>query len=135
MKKRFFLSLLMLLIFVVGLAACGNGGTKGTEGLKFLPLNDKECAVSAGDAKLMKEIVIPAKYNKYKVTAIYGGKSSDSGAGFSYCKNLTTKTFFVVLSKRKRLSERSPTIQMIDSPLHKSHVRSLSKRLNFLSEK
>ena len=30
----------------------------GTEGLEFYPLNDTECAVAVGSAKLLKEIII-----------------------------------------------------------------------------
>ena len=54
---------------------------KGTEGLEFYPVNDTECAVAVGTAKLLKQIEIPSKYKDYNVTKIMPG-------GFSNCKNL-----------------------------------------------
>ena len=53
----------------------------GTSGLEFYIINDKECAVGAGQAKLLKEIVIPSTYKDYTVTTIIG-------SGFSSCINL-----------------------------------------------
>ena len=58
----------------------------GTEGLEFYPINDTECAVAVGNAKLLKEIVIPEKYKKYTVTTIYGYNEQDSA--FLNCTNL-----------------------------------------------
>ena len=58
----------------------------GTEGLEFYPINDTECAVAVGNAKLLKEIVIPSKYKNYTVTTIYGNSGID--AGFLACKFL-----------------------------------------------
>ena len=59
MKKRNIICLFIFLFSCVSvLVSCENSGTSG---LKFLPLNDKECAVTVGDAKLLKEIVIPSK--------------------------------------------------------------------------
>ena len=57
----------------------------GTEGIEFYPINDTECAVSAGNAKLLKEIVIPSKYKNYTVTIING---KFVGEGFANCTNL-----------------------------------------------
>ena len=55
MKSRKILYLFLLFICSTMLLACN--GNNGTEGLKYLPLNDKECAVSVGDAKTLTEIV------------------------------------------------------------------------------
>ena len=63
----------------------------GTEGLEFYPLNDTECAVAVGSAKLLKEIIIPSTYKNYAVTSIFGGPSGISGldyGGFAGCLNL-----------------------------------------------
>lgn len=57
----------------------------GTEGLEFYPINDTECAVAVGKAKLLKEIIIPSKYKNYTVTTIYG--VGDEG-GFRNCSVL-----------------------------------------------
>ena len=54
---------------------------KGTEGLEFYPVNDTECAVAVGTAKLLKQIEIPSKYKDYTVTIIMPD-------GFSQCNNL-----------------------------------------------
>lgn len=61
----------------------------GSEGLQFYPLNDTECAVSVGNAKLLSEIVIPKLYKSYIVTTIYGDENS---GGFESCSNLTKIT-------------------------------------------
>ena len=53
----------------------------GTEGLEFYPMNDTECAVAVGTAKLLKQIEIPSKYKDYTVTTIMP-------SGFSNCNNL-----------------------------------------------
>ena len=47
--------------------------------------------------------------------------------------SLTTSTFFVCPSIRKRLSVRSPTSQAISSPAHSSHCCSLRRRENLRS--
>ena len=61
----------------------------GTEGLEFYPINDTECAVAVGRARLLKEIVIPSTYKNYAVTSIYYGGTSDLDlGGFSSCLNL-----------------------------------------------
>lgn len=44
----------------------------GTDGLTFYPINDKECAVSIGNAAYMENIVIPSKYKDYAVTTVIG---------------------------------------------------------------
>ena len=49
----------------------GSKDHDGTEGLEFYPINDTECAVAVGKAKLLKEIIIPSKYKNYTVTTIY----------------------------------------------------------------
>jgi hypothetical protein len=59
----------------------------GTDGLEFYPINDTECAVSAGTAQYLKEIVIPSKYKNYTVTTIDRG-SAQYGTGFSDCWDL-----------------------------------------------
>ena len=53
----------------------------GTEGLEFYPINDNECAVSVGNAKLLKDIVIPSKYKNYTVVELLN-------FSFSSCNNL-----------------------------------------------
>jgi hypothetical protein len=59
----------------------------GTEGLKFYPINETECAVSVGNARYLKEIVIPSKYKNYTVTTIDSGMGQYD-TGFSQCFNL-----------------------------------------------
>lgn len=53
----------------------------GTEGLEFYTINDTECAVSVGKAKLLKEITIPSKYKNYTITTVIDN-------GFRDCSNL-----------------------------------------------
>ena len=60
----------------------------GTEGLEFYPINDTECAVAVGRAKLLKEIVIPSTYKNHAVTSIYGVTSELDCGGFASCLNL-----------------------------------------------
>ena len=62
----------------------------GTEGLEFYPINDTECAVAVGTAKLLHEIVIPSTYKNYTVTTILGGDNAN--AGFVGCPSLTSIT-------------------------------------------
>ena len=66
----------------------------GTEGLEFYPLNDTECAVAAGTAQLLTNIVIPATYKKYTVVEIMGGEldqlAGAASGGFAHCKNLVS---------------------------------------------
>ena len=57
----------------------------GTEGLEFYPINDTECAVAVGKARLLKEIIIPSKYKNYTVTTIYGVAND---GGFQNCSVL-----------------------------------------------
>ena len=67
-----------------------NADHDGTEGLEFYPINDNECGVAAGTAKLLKEIGIPSKYKHYTVTTILGGTVSLIGnsVSFAFCENL-----------------------------------------------
>ena len=69
----------------------------GTEGLEFYPINDTECAVAVGRAKLLKEIVIPSTYKNYAVTSIYGGTSDLDYGGFVSCLNLKKLLFLIQL--------------------------------------
>ncbi|MBR6751181.1 MAG: leucine-rich repeat domain-containing protein [Clostridia bacterium] len=62
----------------------------GTEGLEFYPINDTECAVAVGTARLLHEIVIPSTYKNYTVTTILGG--DELSAGFVGCSSLTSIT-------------------------------------------
>ena len=62
----------------------------GTEGLEFYPINDTECAVAVGTARLLHEIVIPSTYKNYTVTTILGG--SGANGGFMNCSSLTSIT-------------------------------------------
>ena len=71
-----------------GSNAAGSADHSGTEGLEFYPLNDSECAVAVGTAKLLTEIVIPSTYKNYTVTTILAG--DESTGGFSQCTNLTS---------------------------------------------
>lgn len=43
---------------------------EGTEGLAFYPINNTECGVSVGNAKLMKEIIVPSTYKNYAITSM-----------------------------------------------------------------
>ena len=58
----------------------------GTEGLAFYPINESECAVGVGTAKLLEEIRIPSTYKDYKVTQIIS-------EGFEECINLKSLYF------------------------------------------
>ena len=61
-----------------------NGATPdhdGTPGLEFYPINNTKCAVSAGTARLLEEIVIPSTWKGYSVTQILSN-------GFSSCPSL-----------------------------------------------
>ena len=91
MKKIFaFIALTIMLIACLAVAGCGstNTGTSykpATKGLKFYPLNDKECVVAVGDAIYLEEIVIPKKHNGLTVVKI-------ADEGFADCKNLKSIT-------------------------------------------
>lgn len=86
--KNKFLFLVLFFPFAFLFSSCNLFSEyTGTSGLTFYKINDKECAVAAGDAKMREEIIIPKKYKRYTVTTIYGDSTSDEG-GFAYCKNL-----------------------------------------------
>ena len=72
-----------------------NGATPdhdGTPGLEFYPINDTECAVSAGTARLLEEIVIPSTWKWYTVTTILGYEVLCEESGFFGCQNLKSIT-------------------------------------------
>lgn len=85
MKKKILAIILLAVLLVACLTFTACTGPKGTEGLEFYPLNDTECAVAVGAAKLMQNIVIPAKYKNYTVTTILS-------KGFFECINLVSIT-------------------------------------------
>lgn len=99
---KILLAICSLLIIGAIMVACNQiagsqeGGEEksGTDGLEFYPINDSECAVSAGSARLLEEIVIPERYGNYIVTSILGNNVSNvdtldnSIGGFANCTNL-----------------------------------------------
>lgn len=85
MKKKILAIILLAVLLVACLTFTACTGPKGTEGLEFYPLNDTECAVAVGAAKLMQNIVIPAKYKNFTVTTILN-------EGFYNCENLVSIT-------------------------------------------
>ena len=91
MKKIFALiALTIMLIACLAIAGCDSTNTDtaykpATKGLKFYPLNDKECVVAVGDALYLEEIVIPKKHNGLTVVKI-------ADEGFADCKNLKSIT-------------------------------------------
>ena len=82
--KRIFVSLALFIITVclsLALSSCG----KGTDGLEFIDIGNKECGVKIGEAVNESVIVIPKKHDGKKVTAILD-------SGFYKCEGLTEIT-------------------------------------------
>lgn len=62
----------------------------GSEGLEFYPLNEEECAVAVGTAKLLEEIIIPSTYKNFEVTQIMENGFSKSNVKSIYIPDSVT---------------------------------------------
>ena len=94
--KRLLLSLTMLIVtlcLTLAFSSCG----KGTDGLEFVDVADKECGVKIGEAVNEGAIVIPKKHGGKKVTTILD-------SGFYKCESLTEITLPKTI---KRIEEKA----------------------------
>ena len=89
--KRILLSL-TLLIATLCLTLSFSSCNKGTEGLEYVDIGDKECGVKIGEAVNESVIVIPKKHDGKKVTAILE-------SGFYKCEGLTEITLPKTIKK------------------------------------